>query len=291
MNVKGIDAARRPALVEDYERGDSDVIQPAPWQTDTCIGEWHYRRSLFDEHRYKTVAQVVHMLVNVVSKNGNLLLSIPVRGDGTIDEDEVAFLEGLAAWMRVHGEGIFGTRPWKVAGEGPAKSAAGMFNEGRATYGARDVRFTTKGDTLFAFLLGWPADRRALIASLASTSPLLEGRKVADVSLLGDTGRVEWTQGRRGAGRAASGHAGERARCRVEDQGRPVKTRRTRRSLRGTAAPARDTSPDEGSGALTVGSRSAVQAPEQTAHPIAGCAGGPDRPDALSPIRRSAVLE
>jgi alpha-L-fucosidase len=83
--------------VEDYERGASDVIQPAPWQTDTCIGEWHYRRSLFDEHRYKTMPRVVHTLVNVVSKNGNLLLSIPMRGDGTIDEDEVAFLDGMAA--------------------------------------------------------------------------------------------------------------------------------------------------------------------------------------------------
>jgi alpha-L-fucosidase len=83
--------------VEDYERGASDVIQPSPWQTDTCIGEWHYRRSLFDEHRYKTMPRVVHTLVNVVSKNGNLLLSIPMRGDGTIDEDEVAFLDGMAA--------------------------------------------------------------------------------------------------------------------------------------------------------------------------------------------------
>jgi alpha-L-fucosidase len=198
VNVKGIDAARRPALVEDYERGSSDVIQPSPWQTDTCIGEWHYKRSLFDEHRYKTVAQVVHTLVNVVSKNGNLLLSVPLRGNGTIDEDEVAFLEGMASWMRIHGEAIFGTRPWKVAGEGPAKGAAGMFNEGRVTYSARDVRFTTKGDTLFAFLLGWPADGRALITSLASTSPLLDGRKVADVSLLGGSGRVEWTQDAQG---------------------------------------------------------------------------------------------
>jgi alpha-L-fucosidase len=194
VNVKGIDAARRPALVEDYERGASDVIQPAPWQTDTCIGEWHYKRSLFDEHRYKTVTRVVHTLVNVVSKNGNLLLSIPVRGDGTIDEDEMAFLDGLAAWMRVNGEGIFGTRPWKVAGEGPTKSAGGMFNEGRAAYGPQDVRFTTKGDTLFAFLLGWPVDGRASIASLATTSPLVSGRKVTDVSLLGATGRLEWTQ-------------------------------------------------------------------------------------------------
>jgi alpha-L-fucosidase len=198
VNVKGIDAARRPALVEDYERGASDVIQPAPWQTDTCIGEWHYRRSLFDEHRYKTVTRVVHTLVNVVSKNGNLLLSIPVRGDGTIDEDEIRFLGGMATWMRVNGEAIFGTRPWKVAGEGPTKSAGGMFNEGRAAYGAQDVRFTTKGDTLFAFLLGWPAGRRAVIASLASTSPYLAGRRVGEVSLLGASSRVEWTQDENG---------------------------------------------------------------------------------------------
>jgi alpha-L-fucosidase len=107
-------------------------------------------------------------------------------------------LDGMAAWMRVHGEAIFGTRPWTVSGEGPTKSAGGMFNEGRAAYGPQDVRFTTKGDTLFAFLLGWPTDRRAVIASLASTSPHLSGRKVADVSLLGDTGRVEWTQDAQG---------------------------------------------------------------------------------------------
>jgi alpha-L-fucosidase len=198
VNVKGIDAARRPALVEDYERGASDVIQPAPWQTDTCIGEWHYKRSLFEQHRYKTVAQVVQTLVNVVSKNGNLLLSVPVRGDGTIDEDEAAFLEGMAAWTRVHGEGIFGTRPWKIAGEGPTKAASGMFNEGAVRYGAQDVRFTTKGADLFAFLLGWPADRRALIASLSTTSPLLQGRRVTGVSVLGHDGRVEWTVGPQG---------------------------------------------------------------------------------------------
>lgn len=198
VNVKGIDAARRPGVVEDYERGSSDVIQVSPWQTDTCIGEWHYNRSLFEEHRYKTVAQVVRMLVNIVSKNGNLLLSIPVRGDGTIDEDEVAFLEGMAAWMSIHGEGIFGTRPWKIAGEGPAKGAGGMFNEGRASYGAEDVRFTTKGGALYAFLLGWPADRRAVITPLGSASPHLAGRKVTRVSLLGHPGTLQWTQGEQG---------------------------------------------------------------------------------------------
>jgi alpha-L-fucosidase len=210
--VKGLDAARRPALVEDYERGASDAIQPTPWQTDTCIGEWHYRRTLFEQHRYKTVASVIRMLVNVVSKNGNLLLSVPLRGDGTIDEDEVAFLEGMADWISIHGEGVYGTRPWKVAGEGPTRSAGGMFNEGRTTYSAEDVRFTTKGDALFAFLLGWPADRSTVIKALASGSPLVGGRKVTGVSLLGYAGGLQWTQNEQGLtirlpDRAPSEHA------------------------------------------------------------------------------------
>jgi alpha-L-fucosidase len=194
LNVKGLDDARRPAVVEDYERGSSDIIQPEPWQTDTCLGDWHYNRRLFEQHRYKTVTRVVHMLVNIVSKNGNLLLSVPVRGDGTIDADEVAFLEGMARWMAVNGEGIFGTRPWKIFGEGPAKGATGMFNENRVSYSAKDIRFTTKGQTLYAFLLGWPEDPAVVIPSLASGSTQLNGRKLTSLSLLGHDGKIEWSQ-------------------------------------------------------------------------------------------------
>ena len=84
------------------------------------------------------------MLVDIVSKNGNLLLSIPVRGDGTIDDDEVAFLHSMANWMAVNGEGIFGTRPWKIYGEGPTQVSGGMFNEQKVHYTAEDLRFTTK---------------------------------------------------------------------------------------------------------------------------------------------------
>jgi alpha-L-fucosidase len=198
VNVKGIEEARRRAVVEDYERGSSGVIQPVPWQTDTCIGDWHYNRSLYERHRYKSVGQVVRMLVDVVSKNGNLLLSIPVRGDGTIDEDEVAFLEGMAKWMDMNGEAIFGTRPWKIYGEGPARGAGGMFNENRTTYGAKDIRFTTKGDTLYAFLLGWPSDGNAVIKSLGTTSPQVAGKRISGVSLLGYAGTLEWTQDEQG---------------------------------------------------------------------------------------------
>lgn len=91
-----------------------DDIKEFPWQTCTCIGDWHYNREVYDQKRYKTVRQVVHQLIDIVSKNGNLLLSIPVRGDGSLDELEVEFLEGLAKWMDVNGEAIYGTRPWKI---------------------------------------------------------------------------------------------------------------------------------------------------------------------------------
>jgi alpha-L-fucosidase len=194
VNVKGINAPRRSGIVEDYERGASNIIEPAPWQTDTCIGDWHYRRSLFDQHRYKTVATVARMLIDIVSKNGNLLLSIPVRGNGTIDADELAFLEGMAKWIAVNGEGIYGTRPWKIPAEGAARSGGGMFNEGRTNYTAADVRFTTKGDTLYAFLMGWPGQTPAVIKALATNSPQLQGRKIGQVALLGHNGKLDWKQ-------------------------------------------------------------------------------------------------
>ncbi len=191
LNVKGLDDLRRPALVEDYERGFADGIKPQPWQTDTCIGDWHYDRSIFDRHRYKTVGQVVRMLVDIVSKNGNLLLNIPVKGDGTIDADEIKFLDGMAAWMEVNGEGIFGTRPWKIFGEGPTKVQSGMFNENRVRFGAQDVRFTTKCDVLYAYFLGWPEDGQLTIQSLATGAA---DKSIASLKLLGSPEKVAWTQ-------------------------------------------------------------------------------------------------
>jgi alpha-L-fucosidase len=198
LNAKKMSEAHRPALVEDIERGVADGIRPLPWQTDTCIGDWHYRRSTFEQHRYKTAPQVVQMLIDIVSKNGNLMLNIPVRGDGSIDSDEVAVVEGIAEWMAKNGEGIFATRPWKVYGEGPSVTGPvqrGQFGGARdvRAYAAGDMRFTQKGNALYAFLLAAPANNVAVVRSLAAGSPLGGGKKVGDVSLLGH-GPVRWTQ-------------------------------------------------------------------------------------------------
>jgi alpha-L-fucosidase len=189
LNTKKLQPAHRSAMVEDYERGFADDIQPLPWQTDTCIGQWHYKKGI----KYKTVGQVVQMLVDIASKNGNLMLSIPLKGDGTIDEDEVAFLQGMAKWMDVNGEGIFGSRPWKMFGEGPAKVTGGMFNEGKIKYGQADVRFTTKDGALYAYVLGVPTDTIS-IKSLGSAAEFAQ--PISDVKLLGSDETIKWDQGK-----------------------------------------------------------------------------------------------
>ena len=138
------DAAAARGVVEDVERGFVDDIRPEPWQTDTCIGNWHYDRGLYDK-RYKSAKQVVQRLCDIVSKNGNLLLSIPVRGNGTIDDEE----EGSSPISRA------GSRPMArrstargrgaTFGEGPTRPKAGFMNEGaQAPFTSADVRFTAK---------------------------------------------------------------------------------------------------------------------------------------------------
>lgn len=187
--AKVLDEQQRKCMIWDIERGQSNQIEPLPWQTDTCIGDWHYNRRIFDGKGYKSAKTVVHTLVDIVSKNGNLLLNIPVRGDGTIDSEERAVVEGIGAWMQVNGEAIYGTRPWKVFGEGPAIDSAAPisaqgFNEGKGKpFGAEDIRFTTKGKTLYATMLGWPPRNEALIKKLATGD---QTGKVSQVSLLGN---------------------------------------------------------------------------------------------------------
>ena len=132
-----------------------------PWQTCTCIGSWHYDRGIYNRNGYKSAATVIRMLVDVVSKNGTLLLSIPVRANGTIDEKERAIVNDIKAWMNINKKSIYGTRPWKTFGEGPLAESSNPlnaqgFNEG-IKYSAQDVRYVQKGkNRIYATIMMWP---------------------------------------------------------------------------------------------------------------------------------------
>jgi alpha-L-fucosidase len=181
---KKLEGMQRRAIVEDVERGVLNEIRAEPWQTCTCIGSWHYSRQLYRDNGYKPAKLVIQMLSDIVSKNGNLLLSIPVRGDGTIDEKEEAILDQIAAWTARNGEAIFGTRPWRKFGEGPTQPPpSGAFGEEKQKpYTAEDVRFIKNRDTLYAILLDWP-QRESAIQSLGGNA--LPDAVIERVDLLG----------------------------------------------------------------------------------------------------------
>jgi alpha-L-fucosidase len=174
--------------VQDYERGVNAGISPCPWQTDTSIGDWFYNR----HWQYQPASWTVHMLVDITSKNGNLLLNVVLRPDGTLDPEVQAMLRQLADWTAVNGEAIYGTRPWLVYGEGGVKPRGGAFNE-NFQYSAKDIRFTTKGRTLYAIALGWPDDGKILIRSLAKTENA-SVNQIRRVELLGHRGALKFTR-------------------------------------------------------------------------------------------------
>ena len=181
-------------MVEDVERGSRDDIQPAPWQTDTCIGDWHYSRSVFENHRYKSAATVIQILCDVVSKNGNLLLSVPLRGDGAIDSDERQTLAGIAEWMARNGEAIHGTRPWRRYGEGPTRVTGGSMSESASQpMTAEDIRYTTKAGALYAIAMGWPKDGLLRLTALAQDSALAPGA-IERVEALGSAAPLPFTR-------------------------------------------------------------------------------------------------
>ena len=199
INTKRLNEQQRKALVYDIESGRAEGILSEPWQTDTCLGKWHYNRAVFQNHEYKNAGTVIRMLADIVSKNGNLMLSVPLRRDGTPDEQEVEIVTGIGAWLKVNGDSIFTTRPWKVYGEGPsAKSPAEKGEHGgikdTTPYTPEDIRFTQSkdGKSLYAIALGMPTGP-VRIQSLGSNAKLLD-KPIASITLLGSDAKLDWKQ-------------------------------------------------------------------------------------------------
>lgn len=201
MNGKKLDEFQRKAMVYDIERGKAEGVLSLPWQTDTCIGQWHYNRRIFETHGYKSAASVVRMLADIVSKNGNLMLSVPLRGDGTLDADEIKIVSEIGAWLKVNGDAIYATRPWEIYGEGPSTAVVekgkfgGQSDVQKQPFTAEDIRFTQsrEGRTLYAIVLEIPADGNVTIKSLSTASPH-RLNKIGSVRMLGVRGKLDFTR-------------------------------------------------------------------------------------------------
>ena len=176
------------AAVLDFERGLAASINPLPWQTDTSVSwkSWGY----IENDSFKSPAEIVTELVDIVSKNGNLLLSVGPKADGTLPEEAEEIFRTIGKWMDVNGEAIYGTRPWKVYGEGPATLAGGAFSEDKVkgmSFSSQDIRFTRKDGVIYAIFLAWP-EHEAKVTEMGKNSRNAPGR-ISSVSLLGDGSR------------------------------------------------------------------------------------------------------
>jgi alpha-L-fucosidase len=192
-NLEAVYTCKQPSggmWVEDLERGVKDTVNQYPWQTDTSIGDWYYRTG----QKYKTSTEIIQMLVDIVSKNGNLLINVVQTPEGDLEPDMLEILEEIGIWTSANGEGIYGTRPWKIYGEKPSDRPVKKLERFDENFGysSSDIRFTSKGDTLYAFCLGKP-EGDIVIKSLAKS--VKNGvRPIAKIILIGGSDRTIWKQ-------------------------------------------------------------------------------------------------
>ena len=181
------------AGARDFERGQQDRILADHWQTDTSISNasWGY----IEHDTFKSPEFLVHQLVDIVSKNGNLLLNFGPRADGSIPAEVQSTLRAMGAWLKINGEAIYATTPWVTFGEGPTQIKAGAFHDtDTKPYTEEDFRFTAKGKTVYVLGMACPKEGKATIHSLGWAH---EGSSlpIASVELLGSTEKIVWTQG------------------------------------------------------------------------------------------------
>lgn len=177
----------------DFERGLREGIETEHWQTDTSISNWSW--GYLEHDQFKSSDFLVHQLIDIVSKNGNLLLNIGPRADGTIPDEVRTTLLDIGAWLSTNGEAIYDTTPWKIYGEGPTKVKPGFGNDkDTQPYTSDDFRFTQKGTTIYAIAMAWPASGSLHIHALGSAAPEAKGLRIAQVELLGSSSKLDWKQ-------------------------------------------------------------------------------------------------
>jgi len=168
-----------------------DNILESPWMVDATIDNLSWSYNLHPN--YKTSQQMIDYLITVVSKNGQLLLDIPPKPDGTIPEKVKTILLDIGGWLAINGEAIYGTRPWMQFGEGPTPDEQGDLNDKIPAYTPNDLRFTTKSDTLYVIAMAIPTDRKIQITSLPENK-----YQIKAIELIGAKGKLKYTQNSQG---------------------------------------------------------------------------------------------
>ena len=190
VTFKQDDLPREVAL-DDYEKGRADKLTDFVWLTDDTIskGSWCYTPDL----QIKDTAEVLRTFIDIVSKNGQLLLNISPMADGTIPDNQKQVLLGMGRWLSKYGEAIYETRPFVEYGEGPTRmQKGGGFSRMKGQYGAQDIRYTRKGNTVYALILGWPGESKAITMTMFGQGGLAQDVEVTRVSMLGTRERIKW---------------------------------------------------------------------------------------------------
>jgi alpha-L-fucosidase len=194
------DAFMFGAAVVDIERGQFAEIKPFIWQTDTAVAKnsWCYT----ENNEYKKAKDILCDLVDIVSKNGRLLLNVGPKADGTIPVEDKKILLEIGEWLKVNGEAIYGSRVWRVPGEGPTKIVEGQFTDSEdKVFTSRDIRYMVKGSYLYAVVLKYPDDGKVVFTELAeadaSRLPKFHGI-IKEVSVLGYEEKVSWKRTEKG---------------------------------------------------------------------------------------------
>jgi alpha-L-fucosidase len=186
--------------IDDFEKSRKNILADDVWMTDETIskGSWCYTEDL----KIKKSADLLHVLIDIVSKNGILLLNISPMADGTIPAEQREVLLEMGGWLDKFGEAIFETRPWYTYGEGPTKEPEGHFDNAekflKIKYTNKDIRYTTRDNKVYAIFLGRPNPGNEVALSSFRKGELPEGIDISGVSMLGSGNKIEWTQNERG---------------------------------------------------------------------------------------------